>query len=442
LGWSVDVAGGALVTSGVAWGAGYQITGTGAAGNVGQISQSAYADEDSVPVLTGDTQYTFRCWAKRSAGTTGSLIAEFFGATGGSIATATIAISTISTTGGFVEADFSAKTGATIPTDAKVRVYATGQALNDTVTVDEMELDYSDQPFRDSSFRVSYVLNPEAFDGVTGVLGPASDPAPLRNLFIIRDSLYIQTGARLHQTQDDADNEPAEWTVRQVADKCGAFSAFSTVGDKDWAVWAATTGLQIFDGGVPFKISQEIQTRWDAINPEAQQSVWIESDPVVKRFYIGVPTGTHEGPDSIEVLDYRELESGSQVASSNSLRISLAGKMIASDLTRKWTHWNLACGFGRVLNSSLNGKRMMFGAGSGDAPGDAAGFGNVYYLDADKLTDDDYGAMSPLLRDLRIREPRAGAAIGNRAVTASWRRISRCSRAASGTCWSRPTPTR
>jgi hypothetical protein len=183
--------------------------------------------------------------------------------------------------------------------------------------------------------------------------------------------------------------------VRQVADKCGAFSAFSTVGDKDWAVWAATTGLQIFDGGVPFKISQEIQTRWDAINPEAQQSVWIESDPVVKRFYVGVPTGTHEGPDSIEVLDYRELESGSQVASSNSLRISLAGKMIASDLTRKWTHWNLACGFGRVLNSSLNGKRMVFGAGSGDAPGDAAGFGNVYYLDADKLTDDDYGAMSP-----------------------------------------------
>jgi hypothetical protein len=221
LGWNLN-GGGQLVASpdyGVAWQP--QI------GTV--ISQPAYQDQNGVAILLSNTQYTFRAW------TTGTVTADLYSATQGVLATATIRANS-----GFGETTFSAKTPAVIPADAVFNVYnATGDIM------DELEIYYTDNPYLKSA-RVSYVNNPEAFDGVTGQLGPASDPHEIRAMFVRRDILNILTdgpNGALYETQDTASAEPANWNVQMVAAKCGAISVWGDAQFEDWQVWASDTGL-------------------------------------------------------------------------------------------------------------------------------------------------------------------------------------------------------
>ncbi len=58
---------------------------------------------------------------------------------------------------------------------------------------------------------------------------------------------------------------------------------------EDWAVIADRSGLYIFDGGEPVKISQEIQPLWDTINWAAGHTLWVRVDTRAKRILVGVP---------------------------------------------------------------------------------------------------------------------------------------------------------
>src|SRR6185437_8273751 len=173
--------------------------------------------------------------------------------------------------------------------------------------------------------------------------------------------------------------------IRQVADKCGTFGPHSASGGEDWRVWAGPTGLRIFEGQFPWKISQEIQTKWDAINLSAQQTVWVQNDPVSRRCYLGVPLGTSTTPSQMYVLDYRELDTAMEIGKGATIHISFTGKMIASDLARKWTTWNLSSKHGAILKRSGNVTQFCIGGP----------YGNVHYFDLAKLTDDDYGQIVP-----------------------------------------------
>lgn len=399
LGWTVDPTfgpGGTLVNGG-SWASGqaWQITGDGVTTQQGMLTQPCYQDANGIAILAPSTQYTARLWAKRTGTAAGSITVELVG-TG---AIATIPAASISTAGGFVSAVFSAETPSGIPTTAVLRVYGTSLGAGEVVTLDEIEIVYTSQPYLDSLFRISYVNNPEAFDGVTGSLGPTSDPHPIRGPFVVRDVMNFLTSARLHQTTDNGTTEPSGWSVTQVADNCGAIGwrCISTQEDEngeDWAVWGSQTGLRIFEGGTPWKISQEIQPDWDTINKSAQQTAWICNDNVLRRIYVGLPTGAATAPNQIFPLDYRELDKADQIASAGSIHISFTGKMIASDLARKWTIWNLSTNFGAIMFRP-GGYQFVLGAGNGQAPGAASGFGNVYTLSTTKFTDDDYGQMFP-----------------------------------------------
>jgi len=155
--------------------------------------------------------------------------------------------------------------------------------------------------------------------------------------------------------------------------------------------------MRIFDGGATYKISQEIQTLFDTTNPAAQQTIWARNNPGVKRFYIGLPTGSATAPSLILPLDYRELESPSAISGSGPIHISFTGKMISSDLARKWSKWNIKANCGEILARPGNGQKFFIGGGNGVAPGGSTSqaFGNVYYFDSAKLTDDDYGQIVP-----------------------------------------------
>ena len=47
---------------------------------------------------------------------------------------------------------------------------------------------------------------------------------------------------------------------------------------EDWVVIAHRTGLYLFSGGEPVKISQEIQPTWNQINWQYAQTLWVTVD--------------------------------------------------------------------------------------------------------------------------------------------------------------------
>ncbi len=116
--------------------------------------------------------------------------------------------------------------------------------------------------------------------------------------------------------------------------------------------------------------------------------MWIKNDPNQRRAYIGVPITPSTTPDTIFVHDYREMDTSAQIAAALPIHITLTGKMKSSDMTRKWTRWNVAANCGEILVRFGNVRTFFLGGGG-------AGYGNIYSLDPTYLTDDDYGQMFP-----------------------------------------------
>ena len=382
LGWTV-VGSGTLVAGD--YGQGWQITG-GGSGTDGMLTQPAYLDQYGVAILTAQTLYTFGLWLKGA----GSVKADFYSPTQGVLASAVIASTSI---GGWGEATFSSKTPVTIPADTLFRVYASGLATGQTVVLDEMEQIYAANPYRLAA-RMSYVLNPEAFDGVTGVVGPASDPRPIMGMEERRDALSILTygpNGSLYETEDTASGEPSSWSFRHVSSKCGLISVWGIAKFEDWFCWASDTGLRIYDGGTVDKISQEQQLRWDSIDSSRKQFVDIGNDPYIRRVYaIYPPLGS--SVNGMMVLDYRELNTAGALTSSGTLRVGQTGKVVTTDITRKWSPWNVYANHCGVI-SLASGAAVMTFCGSLGGLLTTAATSSVYTLNEGSLAgvDADYG---------------------------------------------------
>jgi len=382
LGWNV-VGSGTLAAAD--YGMGWKITG-GGTGTDGKISQGAYLDTFGVPILKPLTQYTFRLWL----GGAGSAKAEFYSPTSGVLASATV----VAGSGGWAQADFSAATPVGIPTDTVLNVYASGLGAGQTLTLDELQIIYTKDPFLRTA-RVSYVNNPESFHGVTGKMGIANFPLPIMAMDERKDSLCLLTAGplgALYETDDTASGEPSTWNVRHIASLCGVNSVWGVAKFEDWFVWASDTGMRIYDGGSVDKLSQEIQAWWNSINPAAKQVMFVANDPYIRRLYIGAPTGTATVPDDMYVLDYRELNTSNLLANAGTLKVGYSGKMVATDLTRKWTPWTMTMNFCGMVSLATGGAQMLFCGGTGGSLSDVW-HGTIYTLEEGVLSglDDDYG---------------------------------------------------
>ena len=394
LGWnSGSNAGGTLVNGGP-WAAGqvWQITGDGTTNKKGLLTQSAFEDSFGDPVIQPSTSYLFRLWAQaRTSNLNGDVVISLTSASTSFSSTVAIPIATIPVAGAFTPLfPFSLETPAVIPPDLILSVYVVNLNNGATLLLGELEMIFAENPFRDQLSRWSYVENPEGIALTTGNLGPEDDPGPIRCFSLQRNNCLLKTDGGVHEFSSN-DAEPDEWTVNQITRSVGCMSlrggdpGMFGSGDaaEDWDVSADQKGLYLFAGGDHWKISQEYQTFWDQINLAAQQTVFVKNDPHNRRIYVGIPTGAETTPNLLIVMDYRELDTAVQIAGAPPLRITLAGLMKSSDLTRKWTRFNLAMNAAEILIRPGNEKEICLGGN----------FGNFYFLDPAKLTDDDYGIL-------------------------------------------------
>lgn len=363
-GWTADPtngAGGSIVNSPI-FGFSYQIANSSGStkATYGLITQSAYQDAYKVPIILPNTAYSIRVRAQALAAiASGNLVFDLYSpSTGIQYGNFTIPLNTLTTSMGLYAGTLMTQQFQTsVPADLQYRVYATSIPNGATVLIDRTEPYPTTQPVLTTELQGSYAGNLEAFDGVTGPLGVGSqNNQPALGAFINYDILYILKSGSLLSTSDSPGNEPSAWTVREVDSKVGVCGVNAYDWGEEWAVWANVAGLWAFNGGKPVKISQENQPLWNAIAWLYGDTIWVRNDIVNRKILVGVPMATPNqwlpnaptnanptSPNVILMLNYKELNSFNDLVERAGVKISYNGKLLAWDMSRKWSVWQIPC---------------------------------------------------------------------------------------------------
>ena len=356
LGWTSDPtsgAGGSRDTANSVWLDAFRITGDGATAKVGMITQSAYRDYLSVAILQLNTSYSYRVRLKANGLVQGNFAIEIYSAGGGgSLGLATVGYAGISTTGftEFTGALLAAQ--AVIPSDVVLRVYGSGTLTNTGyITVDCIEVFPTNSPVNASNARVSYINNPESFDGVTGNIGVrANDGQVLRGGFPLRNQYYLGKDHYLAAVTDDGMNEPSSWQLQEISATVGICGPNAVDWTEEWAVTAERSGVYLQLGSDPIKIMQEIQEDasqtgkvcWNSINWNYGHTVWVRIDQLNKYIYVGAPVNGATSPNVIFMMDYKFSNTADLIAAGPGVVYSVfTGKLLSHGAARKWTIWNL-----------------------------------------------------------------------------------------------------
>jgi hypothetical protein len=393
LGWNADptfAPGGTDEESFVVWGAAYSIVGNGSTATRGLITQGAVQDSLGAGLIQAATDYTVRArCAKNALLTQGALHVHLYSASGG-INTPGLQLSATQVTTNYVEysAELTAPLG-TIPSDLVLRVYADGTPnQNGQFHIDAIEIYPTSLPMNASQVRASRVEDPESYDGIDGMLSVAENNGQaIRAAFELRERLYFVKEHSLYVTQDDGTNEPALWTISEVSKRVGTPSVRGVGIGEDWVVIAHRTGLYVFSGGEPIKISQEIQPTWNQINWQAAQTLWVTVDTKERRIYVGAPFGSATSPSQVLMLDYRELDTASDLASCDPITITYTGRKTATDKARKWSPWTIAANSCALIERP-NGTAVAAIGGGTPGVGGAGATGKVYQLSDTQYSDD------------------------------------------------------
>ena len=377
LGWQLGAtfsAGGSRESSDVVWGDVYKITADGSTISRGVIQQTALTDTDGNALLQSNTDYSVRARVKRTANLTqGTFRINCFSVSRGFFGTG-MAVGALSASATYREfsAELMPSQIGPLPSDLMLQVYADGTPApnGEAFLVDNIEIFATNAAQNPSVIRASRNSDPEAYDGVQGLVEVAANNGQaVRAAFVIRSNLYFVKERSLYVTADNGSTEPAFWDVEEVSNAVGTPSVHGVGIGEDWAVIASRSGLYYFDGGQPQKISQEIQPTWDAINWQYGSTIWVTVDTQHKRIYVGVPMGAATTPNEILTLDYTE-----------GFADPLMMMLYSPSRARKWAPWFIAANCAALIERA-NGTAAFF-------LGNNASNGKIHQLTEGQYSDD------------------------------------------------------
>lgn len=429
LGWTVDAAFGAGGSVGVSpqFGNSYVLnnsTGSPQA-QYAMITQTAYQNQLGTPIIRSSTQYSARITARCTSGSTvGNLVVDLFSAQLGQVFGAfKIPLASMTSnmqifTGLLLT---QAQEFGTVPTDLLLRVYLENSADGTNVELDRVEPFPTLEPVFATSFTGSYASNPQGFDSITGPTGPNQNQQAIRGGAVMFDLLFALKEGSIFSTSDNGVTEPAFWNWKEVSPKVGTIGINSYDYGEDWLVTACRPGIYFFNGGTPIKVSQEIQTVWDAINWAAGASIWLRNDVVNKRVVCGIPLPTGPGtvayrympempanaapttPNVVLAISYRELNSGMAFAETGPIKTSYSGRILSPEPARKTSWWNIRSPYADFIDRGNNRAPLFFCTGYGDS--------KVFALEPDTGDGDDgdpinghyftYGFVKPDMADAK-----------------------------------------
>jgi hypothetical protein len=376
LGWQLDPslgAGGSRESTDVVWGDAYRITADGVTAARGYISQDALVDASGNPLIVANTDYSVRARVARSANlSAGTFRINLYSTTHGQLG-AGLAVTPSQAATSYREftADLAAPQ-ASIPNDVVLRVYADGLPApsGESFLVDNIEIYLTNAAQNPSLVRGSSTEDPESYDGVTGIMSIAENNGQgIRAAFTLRNNLYFVKERSMYVTATDGVNEPSLWQVEEVSNQVGTPSVHGVGIGEEWAVIASRSGLYLFDGSEPVKLSQEIQPTWDAINWEYGQLIWVQVDVQHKRVLVGVPMGSATQPNQVLMLDYTE-----------GFGDPLVAMLATPERSRKWSPWMISANSCGLIERPTGVAEIFFGSNNSS--------GKIYTLTPGAFSDD------------------------------------------------------
>lgn len=426
-GWAVDPvngAGGSMVNSPL-FGFAYQISNQTGSPQAfyGMITQDAFEDENSVPIINASTTYSIRVTAAAVAAiASGTLVADLFSpSVGVSLGSFSIPLSSLTTkmqifTGTILTASLSP-----VPKDLVWRIYAANISDGAVVLIDREEPFPTEQPNLNTQIIGSYQGNFEAFDRLTGPIEcGVQNQQPVRSAFTLFDALYIVKSGSFLAVSDNQSTEPAFWNrPRVISNSVGTPSIYGVTSGIDdpnsgeeWALIFGRTGLYIFNGGEPIKLTEEIQSVVQQVNWRYGHTLWVKNDIDKRRILIGVPMKTYitdskgnivrplwfpEGvipddtnpttPNVVLELYYGQLNTAGDLSGRVGVHQSYSGKLIDSEVTRKWSIWTIKAPAAAFLKRQDSTIPIFLGNSDGN--------GKVFEL-VDGLLEDDGSPMMQL----------------------------------------------
>jgi hypothetical protein len=400
LGWTVDPAvtgtGVNMLTSPIFGDALYLQNASGSTQGIwARIFQGAYQDQYMVPIIQSNTLYSIRVTARCPSGVTSGALTmilyspklnTIFGSFSEPLASMSTTMQIF--TGTWLTTEFSQ-----VPNDLIFMAYLTNVPNGGDCEVDRVEPFPTAEPVFATEFHASYVDNPEAFDLVTGLFGPSQNQQPIRGGAVLFDTLYALKSSSMYSTTDNGVTEPSGWSWREVSNRVGTISTQSYDYGEGWLITACRSGVYMFTGGEPIKMSQEIQPVWELINWTYAQTIWLRNDETNRRVYIGVPIATPNPympefpvnanptqPNCILMCNYRELNTGIAIADTGPIRASYTGRLLAPEPARKWSFWNIVSPYADFILRPDNSSPLFLCTGYGNS--------KIFELDDDNLSDD------------------------------------------------------
>lgn len=244
--------------------------------------------------------------------------------------TITLTASTIPTNGWKMYDYELAPAGTNLVVGSFLSVKCTAALTNTTqIGIRDIIIYQADEQIFANDVFLSRAGEPEAFDAFEGFAGiSAGDGQTIRCCFPLRSALYMVRETSLYETVDTGYGEPSTWSVRPVSDTVGTHSAAGVAVGDGWAVIVGVNGVYLFDGGIPQKISHEIDPTLARVDWAAYGHLaWVTLDAVRKRVLIGLPVDGNTYCNLTLVVDYNEGW----------------GDPIANEgVGRKWAIWGLS----------------------------------------------------------------------------------------------------
>ena len=250
------------------------------------------------------------------------------------------------------------------------------QSAPGTVVIDRMEVFPTEQPFYTTQVAVSYAENPEAVDGLTGVIDTSILTSQAEtNHFVFLNKYFITTKSKTISPIQSASGEPSSWPVDEISNAVGSVGPLASDVGEEYTLVASDNGAYIFDGGNHIKFSQEIQQIWDYIYEPAKNTVWIRNDLKQQRILIGVPlptpnqwlpnapfNATPASPNVILMCSVLGMATGNAIGEGIAVYPSMfTGSLIFHDARRKWTIWSIGAACGSWIERPDGGEQIWFG---------------------------------------------------------------------------------
>jgi hypothetical protein len=380
LGWTQDPtsgAGGSVVAS-PTFGFAYQIKNSSGMTQAayGMITQNAFQDEFLTAIIQPSTTYSVRATISVPTGAaSGNLVVDLFSASLGAVlGTYSVPLASIGTSMAIYTATMLTTALAPVPNDLRIRIWAQNIPDGVQVLIDRIEPFPTEVPNNDRQVIGSYQGNFESFDLITGViLGTNVNQQPILSAYVLFDSLYLVKSGSLINTSDNNTTEPNNWsrprTVSAAVGTTGPNAVTTGIDEpnsgEEYAILAGRAGAFLYAGGQPIKITEEIQKFWNTVYWKAGQTIWIKNDITNRRLYFGLPIMTRvminnklvqnpwlpagivadnltpSTPNVVLMCNYKQINTANELGGSPEVHRSYSGKLIASEITRKWSVWSI-----------------------------------------------------------------------------------------------------